>query len=410
MRCLKGDHLARVIEMAQAMIANGGRINHNAIKAETGLGVRTISRWLRDAAVEGDLGFDPVLPGFGVKQSSVQKDEAGAVQKSWVKQTKLGEQFAVPKGHGVKGVSALLDPHGAVLAKWVKTHDLPSVQDVAEYLKTAFADFPPREIQPAPARGFEDTLTLYPLPDLHIGMFAWGKETEQQDWDLRIAEKAVAGACLNLIERAPASKTAVILGGGDQLHADSNENRTAKSGNALQVDGRYAKVLGTACRLFARVVDAALAKHETVEVRILQGNHDENASVAIGYFLLAWYRNEPRVQVDVSPSLYWWRRFGKVLLGATHGHKAKPAQMPAIMAERRYEDWGQTRFRFAHTFHVHHAGVLEAGGVIVETHQSPAAQDAYHSGEGFLSGRSLCAITYDERCGEVCRSRVVITT
>jgi len=31
-------------------------------------------------------------------------------------------------------------------------------------------------------------------------------------------------------------------------------------------------------------------------VRILKGNHDEHAAVAVSYFLLAWYRNEPRVK------------------------------------------------------------------------------------------------------------------
>ena len=178
----------------------------------------------------------------------------------------------------------------------------------------------------------------------------------------------------------------------------------------LQVDGRYSKCLGVVCRMFVHMAYAALEKHETVEVRILQGNHDEHSSIALGYFLLAWFRDEPRVTVDVDPSLFWWRRFGKVMLGATHGHMAKPSQMAEIMAHRRAEDWGATKYRFAHTFHVHHSSklVTEGGGVITETHQTPIPQDAYHFGSGYLSGRSLCAITYDPQFGEVARSRVVI--
>ena len=61
------------------------------------------------------------------------------------------------------------------------------------------------------------------------------------------------------------------------------------------------------------------ALHKRVRVRILKGNHDEHAAVAVAYFLLGYYRNEPRVTVDVDPSLFWWHRFGRVLLGATHG-------------------------------------------------------------------------------------------
>ncbi len=86
------------------------------------------------------------------------------------------------------------------------------------------------------------------------------------------------------------------------------------------------------------------------------------------------------------------------------------AKMPGIMAHRRAEDWGQTSFRYVHTFHVHHASVIEEGGVRAESHQAPTAQDAWHFGQGFLSGRSLCGIVYDRERGEVGRSTVAITS
>ena len=84
----------------------------------------------------------------------------------------------------------------------------------------------------------------------------------------------------------------MVLGGGDLIHSDTNDNKTARSGNALQVDGRYDKVIGAACRLVARTIDAALHTHNRVRVRILKGNHDEHAAVAVAYYLLGWYRNE----------------------------------------------------------------------------------------------------------------------
>jgi hypothetical protein len=145
-------------------------------------------------------------------------------------------------------------------------------------------------------------------------------------------------------------------------------------------------------------------------IRILPGNHDPYSSVAIAYFLLAWYRNEPRVSVDVDPSLFFWFRFGKVLLGATHGHTVKPQQMAAIMAHRRAEDWGATKFRHVHAFHLHHTSkfATEGNGVITEVHQAPVPQDAWHFGSGFLSGRSLQTITYHADFGEISRCRVAI--
>jgi hypothetical protein len=178
----------------------------------------------------------------------------------------------------------------------------------------------------------------------------------------------------------------------------------------LQVDGRYQKVVGVALRLMTRTVGAALRRHEHVTIRILPGNHDEHTSVAIAYFLLAWYRNEPRVKVDVDPSLFFWFRFGRVLLGATHGHTVKLAQMPSIMAHRRAEDWGATKFRYCLGFHLHHSAKIatEGEGVICEVFQAPIPQDAWHFGSGFLSGRSLQAITYHREFGEIGRVRTAI--
>ena len=201
-----------------------------------------------------------------------------------------------------------------------------------------------------------------------------------------------------------------MLGGGDLLHTDNSENRTARSGNALQVDGRWPKVLMAACRLMVRTVELCLARHRHVTVRILPGNHDENSAVAVAYFLAAWFRAESHVTVDLDPSLFWWFRWGKALLGARHGHTVKAEKVASIMAHRRAADWGQTRHRYVHTFHLHHTAKLatEGEGVITEVHRSPVPQDAWHFGSGFQSGRSIPIITYHQRRGEYGRSVVPI--
>lgn len=355
-------------------------------------------------AERGMLGYAPVLPGFAIKSV------ASKVDGHWVRQAREpGDEFATPAGHTVKGESALVDGEGRIIQKWVKTRNEYAPGDLAEVLKSAFADYTTGHQPIAKPATSSDFLTLVPTNDWHLGMYAWGRETER-NWDLTIAEQVIGRGIDDLVARTPASGQAIVLGGGDLLHSDNNENRTARSGNALDVDGRHQKVLGVACRLMARTVDACLARHGQVTVRVLKGNHDEQSSVAVAYFLLAWYRNDPRVTVDVDPSLFFWFRFGRVLLGATHGHTVKIAAMPAIMAHRRAEDWGGTRFRYVHGFHLHHSAKIatEGGGVVCEVHQAPIPQDAWHFGSGFLSGRSLQAITYHKEFGEVSRSRVAM--
>ncbi len=126
----------------------------------------------------------------------------------------------------------------------------------------------------------------------------------------------------------------------------------------------------------------------TVLVRILPGNHDEHASVAVAYYLLALYRNEPRVTVDIDPSLFWWYRFGSVFLGATHGHTVKMNQMPMIMASRKADDWGKSKFRHIHTFHIHHSSKVatEGDGCICESHKPQFLRMRGITEPGFFRG------------------------
>lgn len=376
------------------------------VKAAEALGVSksALHDSIKRAAEAGLLGTEPVLPGFRI--SRISNTPSG----TFIQQApERGEKFEVPNGHVIKGVSALVDAGGRVIQQWQKTAVEHSPVDIAAILKEAFHDVAPAEPIAAPAQVYDELLTLTPLADWHIGLFSWHRETDT-NWDLKIAESVIGSAIEDLIARTPPSANAIVLGGGDLLHSDNNENKTARSGNALQVDGRYQKVLMTACRLVVRAIDASLRRHGQVTVRILPGNHDEHAAVAVAYFLLAWYRNESRVTVDVDPSLFFWFRFGKVMIGATHGHTVKLKDMASIMAHRRAEDWGATRHRFIHGFHIHHSSKFasEGGGVISESHQTPTPQDAWHFGSGFLSGRSMQSITYHSSYGEVSRVRVAM--
>lgn len=383
--------------------ASGRNQTHTA--AALGLARSSLQERLRRAAERGLMGTAAVLPGYAIKSVATKVGDA------WVKQTKEpGPEFQVPDGHRVTGVSALVDAEGRVIQSWQKTREEPSAIDIAETLKAAFADFrPAAKPTKCPTVVDMDLLNLVPCNDWHINLLTWGREVGA-NWDLEIAERVIGRGIEDAIGRSPRAGIAIVLGGGDLTHADNNENRTSKSNNVLDCDGRHQKGLEVATRLMVRTVDAALRRNREVIVRVLPGNHDEHTAAAVSYFLLAWYRNEPRVIVDTDASLFFWHRFGQVMLGATHGHTVKLTNMPSIMAHRRAEDWGATKFRYVHGFHIHHTSKIatEGNGCICESHQAPIPQDAWHYGAGFLSGRSLQTITYHRDYGEISRVRVAM--
>lgn len=384
-------------------------------KAAKALGVvqSCVHKRAKIAAERGLMGTKPVLPGFALTKTTAVTDRDGAVVREFIQQRpEHGEAFAIPEGHKAHGVSALVDSDGRIIQQWIKTKEQPTVHDAIAALHGAFDDVKPaKPTKPPRIAGASDYISLTPCNDWHIGMFSWGKENPQTgldtNWDLKIAERVIGDTVDAVVDQSKPSKVAVVLGGGDLFHADNKENKTARSGNVLDVDGRYQKIMHIACRLKVRTIDKHLERHDNIIVRILRGNHDEHSAVAVAYYLQAYYRNEPRVVVDLDPSLFWFYRFDRVMLGATHGHTVKLQEMPLIMANRKPEDWGASRHRYVHGFHIHHKSLyaIEGGGCIMESHQAPIPPDSWHYGEGYITGQSIQSIRYHRLVGEKGRVR-----
>lgn len=345
--------------------------------------------------------------GMVITGNNAEYDETGALKRQWVRTAiQPGEEFAVPPGHVVKGESALLDPQGRIVAKWVKTRESGAGETLIEALTEHFSAYRGLgQIGPAPTVTEDDTLTVYPLPDLHLGMFSWGQETGE-DYDIETAVKVATGGVSALVAQSRPSRRAVLLGLGDYFHANGGKPLTPTSGHILDVDSRWPKVCRAGARLATALVEAIAQKHEEVEVVFLPGNHDLDAAVALTVALSLLYEKHPRIRVNEKPGLHWYRRFGKVLLGATHGHTLKPERMAMMLAADRPEDWGATAHRHVFFGHIHHETAKEVGPVRVESFGSPAAKDAYAYEGGYRSNRALVALTFHAEHGEVGRHRV----
>jgi len=396
--------------LIQAVSANAALESKEAAAASLGLSTQALTERLRRAAERGlMLSSAPAMPGYRISQVT-----DGPSGRSVQQRPEHGEVFEVPKGMRLKGVTALTDAEGRVMHMHQMARESTGIDHVAvaEALLKTFEDVKPAKPTKAPNRpGTSDFCSLTPCNDWHVNMFAWGKENpipgEDKNWDLLIAEPLIGAAVCEVVQRSRPSRLAIVLGGGDLTHADNKENKTARSGNVLDCDGRYPKAVQVACRLKVLTIDAHLERHNEIIVRILPGNHDEHTAVAVAYYLHAYYRNEPRVTVDIDPSLFWWHRFENVMLGATHGHTVKLQEMPMIMANRRPGDWGATRHRYVHGFHIHHKTLygFESDGCYMESHQAPIPSDSWHYSEGYITGQSIQSICYHRQVGEYGRVR-----
>ena len=319
---------------------------------------------------------------------------------------------ALPPGQQVKGVSTLwgLDQQGEWIEKlkWVKSKEDANLQKLIEALQDAFSEYKGKSELISPPK-IKDTelLSVYPIADQHVGLLSWGKETGE-DYDLDIGARRLHDCAKRLISQSPSSASAIILNLGDFQHTDDAKNMTPAHGNLLDVDGRYVKVLTVGVQMMMDTIDLALQKHDKVLVRNIPGNHDPHASVALTVALSAFYHNNQRVTIDDDPSEFFFHRFGQSLIGANHGHRMKPADMAMLLAARRAEDWGQTKFKHFYFGHIHHVTAKEIGGVVVESFQTLAAKDAWSHARGFTARQSLSSITFHHEDGEIGRHRVNI--
>lgn len=351
--------------------------SYNAVAKELGVNESTVRRSIRRSTRRQDA--DPAM--------GQAMDAIGALtvpSVAWIK-TKATKDSP--------GYSVMLRPQA------------PSPEDVAEAIRETLGDLPAIPAVDPPAHADADLCTLYPIADAHIGMKAWGRETGE-DYDTQIAVERLQSWLARCIAASPSSDLGIILGVGDLLHADDNSNQTPASRHSLDVDTRHFKTVRSTIAALASSIELALTKHNRVLVRILRGNHDEHAYVAVLFALAERFRDNPRVDVQEDPGEFFVRQFGKVLLAAHHGDKAKAERMVLFLADEYNGLWGNTDHRYLWTGHLHHFKAQDIGGVQWEQLRAVTARDAYAYSHAYTARAQLQAITYHREHGEVSRIKV----
>lgn len=347
---------------------------------------------------------------YGVPKSSLRYKLAKAGKG---KDTRFkGEVEAIkeaPEGFFVKGYSTFMDGDGNISRQWVKVDK--QGEDKYKLFRDAVENVIERVTPVAPRKfdGFANTdmMTVYSIGDAHIGLLAHHLETGG-DHDLRIAEEDLLVAMGMMVKQSLPTSTALVVDVGDFFHADNAANETSAHGNKLDVDGRYAKVLDIGLNLTVELVNKALDKHEKVIWRSAIGNHNEHSAIMMTAFLKAWFRNEPRVEIADTPNMFYYHTFGKNLIGITHGHTIKAEKLGEVMSVDCKEQWSQTDHRYFYTGHIHHQTVKEFTNCVVETFNTLAGKDAWHSSHGYRSKQSMKAITLHKDHGEVTRNTVTL--
>ena len=315
-----------------------------------------------------------------------------------------------PYTHFVKGTSTLYDDLGKPRLQWVKTdkkaEDQYKVMQAAiEALKESVK---PKKTYPAKSKeqSNEDLLNLYVITAYHLGMYAWGEETGNEDWNIEKAESLLVNWFKQAIKQSPDAETAILANIADLLHYDGLEAVTPQHKHILDADTRFQNVVRVAIKVLTKVVDMLLEKHEYVHIIHAQGNHDLASSAWLRELFSHFYSLNDRVTVETSPDVYYAYEFGNNSLFFHHGHRKGVGSVADVFAAKFRDMFGRTKYSYAHLGHRHSKDVKENNLMIVEQHQTLAATDAYAAHGGWISQRSAQVITYHTEYGEVGRLRI----
>lgn len=272
-----------------------------------------------------------------------------------------------------------------------------------------------------------NSLLLLDNADLHIGRLAYGNETGDS-YDIKIAVKRdnestdyFMGEAEYLAKRKPFEKVLMVFGNDYFNYTHAKPFTATSNGTYQESDSRYQKMFMTGVNQAIKRIEQASAL-SPVHVIFIPGSHDEENTWYMSLVLNAYFRNNPNITVDVSPTLRQFLQFGKNLLGFDHGQYPTFERLFANMAFADTKAWEATVFKYFFTGHLHHkevkAKVWQGGpkeikiakgqmlitedlnGILFDRLTSLTSNDYYEHSRGFIHIKNAEAFIFDKEFGK----------
>lgn len=306
------------------------------------------------------------------------------------------------------------DRNGIPTQEWKRL--IPNAQQMQEFVEGLCAEVKGKgKIKARKARKSDnaDLIAEISIFDFHAGMLADAEETGGKDWDCAIAERLLMETIAKLISRFDHPSKIIVSFGGDMMHTNGRIPTTERSGNIMDVDSRYSKVIQIIRRVCINTIELAAKVAPEVDVIVVRGNHDPDGSDWLALVLESFYHGSSGVNVLLQRTDRKHIVFGDNLLVWAHGDGIALKRWGEIIPNEFREKWGSTKFCHVKTGHIHHRrgkktsvitqndeGWVEQGGVLAESLPASCFRDAYHAAHGFFGQLvGIAGFEYHKRYG-----------
>lgn len=245
-------------------------------------------------------------------------------------------------------------------------------------------------------------LLVVDAADVHLGKLCSAFETGCE-YNREIAVKRVLEGVDGIIQKSNGWNIDKIcfIGGNDILHVDTPKNATT-SGTQQDTDGMWYDNFLKAKRLYVDVIDK-LMNIADVHFTFNPSNHDYQSGFFLAQVVETHYRTCENITFDCSIAHRKYFKYGKNLIGTTHGDGAKSSDLPLLMAQESGM-WDKTQHRYVYVHHEHHKWSKDHIGVTVECLRSPSGTDSWHHRNGYQHApKAIEGFIHHKNHGQVAR-------
>lgn len=246
-------------------------------------------------------------------------------------------------------------------------------------------------------------LLVLDIADLHIGKLASEFESSSAYNHVIAVNRAKEGV-QGILDKSSGfniDKIAFVIG-NDVLHVDTPKNTTT-SGTSQDTSCNWYDAFHMARMLYVDVIETLM---QVADVHIVYNpsNHDYMSGFMLADSIKSWFRLSKNVTFDASISHRKYFKYGKNLIGTTHGDGAKQSNLPQLMSIEAKKEWAECDHYYWYTHHLHHKTAKDYMNVTVETLRSPSGTDSWHHQKGYEhSPKAVEGFIHHKEQGQVAR-------
>ena len=239
--------------------------------------------------------------------------------------------------------------------------------------------------------------------DIHIGKLCSSFETGE-DYNTQVAVTRIREGVQGLLNKSQgfAIDKILFIIGNDILHVDTPRSTTT-GGTPQDTDGMWYDNFLIAKKIYIEMIEM-LMQVAPVHIQYDPSNHDYTNGFFLADSILSWFNKCEGVTFNTSISHRKYFKYGKNIIGTSHGDGAKNADLPLLMAQEASEHWHECVHRYFYIHHIHHKVSKDYGSVCVESLRSASGTDSWHHRNGYQwAPKALEGFLHHKDYGQIAR-------